>query len=51
MALPQMVVNILPYLILFPCAFAHGEKRKRKRGERGGKKKRGKRGEEKKGFM
>jgi hypothetical protein len=48
LALPQMVVYVLPCLITFPCASALGKKRKRERGERGRKKKRGKRGEEKK---
>jgi hypothetical protein len=48
LALLQMVVYILPCLIPFPCASALGEKRKRKRKERGGKRKEKKGGEEKK---
>ena len=48
LALPQMVVYVLPCLIPFQCASAPGEKRKRKRGERGRKRRGEKRGEEKK---
>ena len=49
LALPQMVVYILPCLIPFQCASAPGKKRKRKRGERGRKRER-KRGGEKKRY-
>ena len=48
LALTQMVVYVLPCLIPFQCASAPGEKRKRKRGERGRKRRGEKRGEEKK---
>jgi hypothetical protein len=47
LALPQLVIYVLPCLIPFLCAPSLGEKRKRKRGGRGGKKKREKKGGEK----
>jgi hypothetical protein len=46
LALPQLVIYVLPCLIPFLYAPSLGEKKKRKRGERGGKKKREKKGGE-----
>ncbi len=48
MALLQMVVYVLTYLMPFPCASALGVKRKREGGGKGGKKEKRKKGKEEK---